>query len=537
MYYPMCANSPFALARRRDQYGSKAATTDGFHRRLINTLWRMCDNPQQTGILMRTDRLLAAWIIVFFLVVAPSWPQAAPTPSPVLALSGGTVVDVTNWGHSAHDLHDAIVLVQDGRILAVGARADVPVPKDAHVIDCTGKYLIPGLVDGFAGMNSQGQANANLYMGVTTIVASSDSQHGSIDFGANPRPHLYLIDSIGSTDNWSLLMGHAGWTEKLKEGSHPAELSPEDTARQLIATARLGTRVVWLGGDLTAANTQWIIAHAHQMGLITYGQFISTSYRVGVEAGVDALVHMGRYELGVVPDELQRPLVDDPYGSAASTAYDYSQQVPPTDLHLRTYARFLATHHAALMPTFSMYYLNLPGHRNLWSDPVAALLDPSRMFEPPDRTTGEMVYPLPTWARHLPGIAQRWMEENLRKKADQSAMRLWRINQSIFAAYPHYLAASGASAMGTMAGISLHTELEMLVRLGLSPREALAAATNNYAIQFGWTELGQITPGRRADILVIDGDPTVNIWNARNISLLMMDGNFIDREGLLKRKN
>ena len=57
-------------------------------------------------------------------------------------------------------------------------------------------------------------------------------------------------------------------------------------------------------------------------------------------------------------------------------------------------------------------------------------------------------------------------------------------------------------------GISLHTELELLVRLGLSSREALAAATNNYSLQFGWNELGQITPGRRADILVVDGDPT-----------------------------
>jgi len=64
--------------------------------------------------------------------------------------------------------------------------------------------------------------------------------------------------------------------------------------------------------------------------------------------------------------------------------------------------------------------------------------------------------------------------------------------------------------------------------MGLSPREALAAATNNYSLQFGWNELGQITPGRRADILVVDGDPTQNIWNARRISTLIMDGNVID---------
>ena len=87
-----------------------------------------------------------------------------------------------------------------------------------------------------------------------------------------------------------------------------------------------------------------------------------------------------------------------------------------------------------------------------------------------------------------------------------------------------------------MPGISLHTELELLVRLGLSPREALAAATNNYALQFGWTELGLIAPGRRGDILILDSDPTTNVWNARRISTLIMDGNVVDREALLKLK-
>jgi len=115
-------------------------------------------------------------------------------------------------------------------------------------------------------------------------------------------------------------------------------------------------------------------------------------------------------------------------------------------------------------------------------------------------------------------------------------MRLWRINQTIFNGAPHYLAASGAAVSGTMPGISLHTEMEMLVRIGLSPREALAAATNNYSIQFGWNELGLVAPGRRADILILDADPTNNIWNLRRISTIIFDGNVVDREGLLKRK-
>ncbi len=504
----------------------------------------LCDNPDQTHSTMRFVRDLAIclWITTLAGVLVWAQPQAPSNlkppaaPQNILVLSGGTVVDVTEWGHSAKDLQDSIVIIRDGRITDVGSRFTIPIPKGARVLDFTGKYLIPGLVDGFAGMNSQGQASANLYMGVTTVVASSDDRRGAIDFTANPTPHIYLLDSVGTTDNWSLLAHRPEWAAKLKEGPRPAELNPQDTARQITETAQLGTRVLWLGHNLTAANTQWIIARAHQMGLVTYGEFVSTPYAVGIDADVDALLHMSRYELGVIPDELQRPLVDDPEGAPASTAYDYSERLPPTDAHWRTYAQFLAAHHAALMPTFSIYYARLPDHRNLWKEPAAALLDPKNMSSPPDRATGELNYPLPSWTRHLPAIGQRYMEEGQRKKADQSAMRLWRINQTIFAAFPHYLAASGAAVFGSMPGISMHTELEMLVRLGLSPREALAAATNNYALQFGWNELGQIAPGRRADILVIDGDPTTNIWNARHISGLIVDGNVIDREALLNGK-
>jgi hypothetical protein len=509
---------------------------------------RLCDNPQKTHSFMRFIRDLVIGFSVVALGGAPACPQAQPSPFSkaqvpplpvvpnILVLSGGTVVDVTQWGHSAGDLEDAVVIVRDGRISDVGPRIAMTIPKGARIIDCTGKFLIPGLVDGFTGMNSQGQASANLYMGVTTVVAASDHRRGLIDLAANPTPHIYLLDSVGSTDNWSLLAHQPEWAAKLKEGARPVELSPQDTAQQIIDTAKVGTRVLWLGHNLTAANTQWIIARAHQMGMVTYGEFVSTPYQVGIDAGVDALMHMGRYELGVIPNELQGPLVDDPEGPAASTAYDYSERLPPTDPHWTTYANFIAAHHAALMPTFSLYYVRLPDHRNLWKEPAAALLDPAHMFGPTDRATGELTYPLPSWSRHLPMFGQRYMEEGQRKKDEQSAMRLWRINQTIFAAYPHYLAATGAPVLGSMPGISMHTELEMLVRLGLSAREALAAATNNYALQFGWNELGQITPGRRADILVVDSDPTQNIWNTRHISQLIVDGNVIDRDGLLKDK-
>ena len=120
-------------------------------------------------------------------------------------------MDVTDWGHSAKD--------QRGRNrdrprwthhrCRSALRYFNPQRRARHRLH---RQVPPaGLVDGFAGMNSQGQANANLYMGVTTVVASSDDRRGLIDFNANPSPHLYPIDSIGTTDNWSLLAKRPEW--------------------------------------------------------------------------------------------------------------------------------------------------------------------------------------------------------------------------------------------------------------------------------------------------------------------------------------
>jgi hypothetical protein len=480
---------------------------------------------------MRLNRFFHSALVGTLIAAAPLFLRAQ---AQVLALTGGTVVDLTDWGHSARDLQNAVVLISNGHITDVGPSSTLAVPKGAQVIDCTGKFILPGLVDGFAGMNSQAQANANLYMGVTTVVARADSERGFIDSAASPSPHIYAIDSVGATDDWSLLSRRPEWVGALREGAHSTELTPEETARQMADTARQGTRVLLIGPVVTAANAQWIISRAHELHLITYGDFVATPDRVGDEAGVDALVHDDHYTLGVIPAELQRPLVDDPEGPSAATAFDYSQRVPPTDARLKNYARYLAQRHAALLPTFSLQYAELPNHRNLWKEPAAALLDASRMYRATNPATGELEFPLPAWARHIPVAGQRIVEGHEQKDAEQDALRVWRINETIFAAFPHYLAGSGADAMGTMPGISLHTELELLVRLGLSAREALAAATNNYALQFGWTELGLIAPGRRADVLVVDGDPTVNVWNARNISTLIEDGNPIDRAALLR---
>jgi len=74
----------------------------------------------------------------------------------------------------------------------------------------------------------------------------------------------------------------------------------------------------------------------------------------------------------------------------------------------------------------------------------------------------------------------------------------------------------------------------LLNRIGLSPREALAAATSNFADFYGWKDVGRIEPGRQADLLILDADPRVSASAVDHIHAVILGGSVIDREQLLK---
>lgn len=107
------------------------------------------------------------------------------------------------------------------------------------------------------------------------------------------------------------------------------------------------------------------------------------------------------------------------------------------------------------------------------------------------------------------------------------------LDEQYWKAGARYLAGTGTSAFGTMPGISLHTELGLLVRIGLTPRQALAAATTNFSTLAPLRALGNLAPGHEADLFLLDADPTVDIRNARQIHKLFLAGREIDRERLL----
>jgi imidazolonepropionase-like amidohydrolase len=92
------------------------------------------------------------------------------------------------------------------------------------------------------------------------------------------------------------------------------------------------------------------------------------------------------------------------------------------------------------------------------------------------------------------------------------------------------LTGTDVSAGTTFHGVSVHRELELLVRAGLSPKQALAAATSNVANAYGLSDRGVIAAGKRADLLLVRGDPTKDVTASRDIISVWRGGVELDRE-------
>ena len=96
------------------------------------------------------------------------------------------------------------------------------------------------------------------------------------------------------------------------------------------------------------------------------------------------------------------------------------------------------------------------------------------------------------------------------------------------------LAGSDPPNAGTAFGASVHRELELMVAAGLSPIAALRAATSVPARVFDLNDRGRIAPGLRADLLLVEGDPTSDIVATRNIARIWKQGVPFDREAYRK---
>ncbi len=440
---------------------------------------------------------------------AVSAPQGGARSS-VVALVNGSVIDGTGSPPSAQT-----ILIRGDRIEAVGA--NLAIPPEARRIDATGLTVLPGLFDlhthlpyGTAsGVTGDWPKNllAYLYCGVTSVV----------DFGTYPETfepmRRLLREGVIEGPRLSLA------ARLTTPGGHGAEGGRGDFFSQEVATpeeARAAIRRVvayrpdivkvftdgWRYGaapDMTSMNLETLTAlveEAHREGWPVLTHTVRRDQaRLASQAGVDVLAH----------------------GMGDGIA-------DPSLLEL------LRTNGTAYVNTLAVYE---PRPRAILSPLLEAVLDPvvREAIEPPltrpvNATpvgeAGPTPWP-PAPGRETPYRQRRWhyLGQNLRA-ARQAGVAIG--------------VGTDAGVTGTHHGWATLREMELLIAGGLTPLEAITAATGTAAKALRLQgERGTIAPGRLADILVVEGEPHRQVTDLRRIRHLFLGGREIDRSALARR--
>jgi hypothetical protein len=460
--------------------------------------------------------------IILVMLAAPAMSQTAPSPREKIAIVGATLIDLSDYGRSTNDIADSVVLIDDGKITAVGPASHVPVPSGTPRIDAHGKFLIPGLIDGFGALRTQAFGDAYLYEGVTTVYVPTVLPNGGGDGelkivrNASPGPRLFLGAPMTGYSEEGL---DPSDKPMLDHRLHDRRLSNQQLIGRVDKLADQGFRGVTISYDVWPDQVDVIVAEGSRRGLATLIEPAFTSYPYAIHAGVNALLHNDHYLLELTPPAAQLERADNL--SAGSAAYHAVCAVAPASSEVAAYGTQLAKSHTALMPTLSMEAtadgLDVP---NPWSAPSAALINPADLDNPVNQSTGDAPFlaSIPVERRN-PVRDCAWHKEALDARLYQSGAK--------------FLAGSSATSYGIMPGSGLHLELALLHRIGLSPREAIAAATSNFADVYGWNDVGRVEPGRVADLLLLDADPRTDVSAVYHIHTIVFNGAVVNRDALL----
>ncbi|RKZ12848.1 hypothetical protein DRQ53_14225, partial [bacterium] len=297
----------------------------------------------------------------------------ASVAAETLVIRNATIIDVSNYGESEADIPDAIIVLRDDKIIAAGPASEVDIPDGARIIDAAGGYAIPGMIDSFAALNHQAQANAYLAMGVTRIIGVESTRRGPLDMDSNPSPAIHWLGEVGY---------------------EPAPLP--DLLAEVEAEKARGAAVLLVMYRVSPDQMPAVVARSHELGMPVIGELARTGYVEASAMGVDAFVHTTRYSLGLASDELRRGVDSEPFSNdLGSPKWQYYQLLPElaSDAEaVRAYGEQIAEGGAALIPTLSLGYLDRPGHANPWDEPVSVIIDARDIHWPADPQTGEHDY-------------------------------------------------------------------------------------------------------------------------------------------------
>lgn len=383
------------------------------------------------------------------------------------------------------------VYVSHGRINAVypsGSPAQVP----GTVIEGDGRALLPALLD-MHTHEDPWNAVLQIAGGVTTSRdlgndnASLAELGARIESGELPGPRIV---AAGFIEGESPFASRSGFVVR----------NIEETKSAVDWYAQRGFRQIKIYNSFDRALVAETTRYAHLRGLRVSGHVPAFARAEEVvRDGYDEIQHVNQLLLNFF--------------------------VTP-DVDTRTLARFTLpgdrTHALDLDSAPVQDFLRLMQERGTVVDATLATFE--AMYT---QRQGEMNPSFAMVADHLPGPVQRTWRTNSMEVSDAN-LATYRASFARMIEFIGRLHAAGIPLLaGTdeIAGFTLHRELELYVRAGIAPGEVLRIATENGARYAGLLDqLGTITPHKRADLILVEGDPTRDISDIRRISLVLKDG-------------
>jgi imidazolonepropionase-like amidohydrolase len=397
---------------------------------------------------------------------------------------------------------DQTVIVEHGLIASVGASGSTRIPKDAQVVDGTGKTLVPGLWDAHQHVGDDFSGPFLLSLGITS----------ARDPGNNNELTLARARRRAAGD---LLMPHVYPSELLDgKGPNSAQVGTVVTSlEEATAAVRKAKAEGFTGikfyGSFNPALVAPTAAEAHNLGLHVHGH-VPAGMRPSeaIAAGYDELTHIYFVSMEAMPKDV----VDSSNGiNRFNGTGRYAKDI---DLDAAPMKPLLATMVA----------------KHIYSDPTLNVAE--SLFVPEN---GDMSPAYAPYVGTLPPATERGFRTGgfaVPKDLTREDFRRSFAKLSELVALMHrdgipIVAGTDGS------GMELVRELELYVQAGFTPEEALAAATIVPArlLQVDKTT-GSIVAGKVADLVLVDGDPSHRIGDLRNTRLVMMDGKLMDADEL-----
>jgi Tol biopolymer transport system component len=369
------------------------------------------------------------------------------------------------------------ILIEGGRIARIAAAGSISA-GNVPVVDAEGRVAIPGLMDLHAHTYRPDLLPGFAYFGVTTVR----------DQGSSMAPLVGYADAIaagvipGPRVSYGGFQYYSDWSfdEDQGRGVEP-EADPEHVARSVALAEAFGAQHI-----KTRTFRRWdingrMVTDAHRRGMRATGHCVHQLPLIA--AGIDAKEHIG-------------------FCAQRADGYLYDDLI-----------QLYRAAGIGVVPT--VVYLDF-----------AAQLSGRPSLLDGDSTLAPFVPPRDNfqWMLNLRGAArEEWVRDA--QRAREVTAKLWRSGITI-----------GTGTDIWQIPVGAHMELEQLVAAGIPPLNAIQAATGGAAWILGAErDLGTIEEGKRADIVILDADPLVDIRNTRRIWQVIQDGRIVDRPAIRDR--